>query len=34
MPLHWGKILNNYLARANNLTSNLIDPLSKEPDLM
>ncbi len=32
MPMHWGKILNNDLARVNNLTSNLIDPLSKEPD--
>jgi ferredoxin-nitrate reductase len=32
LPMHWGKILNNDLNRANNLTSNLIDPVSKEPD--
>ncbi|MEJ5350938.1 MAG: molybdopterin-dependent oxidoreductase [Melioribacteraceae bacterium] len=33
LPMHWGKILNSDLCRANNLTSSLIDPLSKEPDL-
>ena len=32
MPMHWGKILNSDLNRANNLTNNLIDPKSKEPD--
>lgn len=32
MPMHWGKILNNDFGRANNLTHNLIDPISKEPD--
>lgn len=32
MPMHWGKILNNDLNRANNLTNNLVDPKSKEPD--
>ncbi|MCF6351813.1 MAG: molybdopterin-dependent oxidoreductase [Cyclobacteriaceae bacterium] len=32
MPMHWGKILNNDFGRVNNLTSNLIDPISKEPD--
>ncbi|MCX2474773.1 molybdopterin-dependent oxidoreductase [Pedobacter sp. MC2016-05] len=32
MPMHWGKILKNDLNRANNVTHNLIDPLSKEPD--
>lgn len=32
LPMHWGKILQNDLNRANNLTSNLVDPLSKEPD--
>lgn len=32
LPMHWGKILNNDLNRANNLTSKLVDPLSKEPD--
>jgi ferredoxin-nitrate reductase len=32
MPMHWGLILGNDLNRVNNLTSNLVDPLSKEPD--
>jgi ferredoxin-nitrate reductase len=32
MPMHWGKILNNDLHRVNNLTNNLLDPLSKQPD--
>ena len=32
LPMHWGKILNNDLNRANNITSTLVDPLSKEPD--
>ncbi|MBY0479905.1 MAG: molybdopterin-dependent oxidoreductase [Chitinophagaceae bacterium] len=32
LPMHWGKILDNDLNRANNLTNKLIDPLSKEPD--
>jgi len=32
LPMHWGKILNNNGVRANNLTSALIDPRSKEPD--
>ncbi|MGZ8542192.1 MAG: FAD-dependent oxidoreductase, partial [Chitinophagaceae bacterium] len=32
LPMHWGKILNSDLNRANNLTSNLVDPTSKEPD--
>ena len=32
MPMHWGKILNSDFGRANNLTNNLIDPISKEPD--
>jgi ferredoxin-nitrate reductase len=32
LPMHWGKILSNDLNRANNLTSNLTDPVSKEPD--
>ena len=30
--MHWGKILNSDLNRANNLTNNLVDPKSKEPD--
>lgn len=32
LPMHWGKILNNDLHRANNLTSPILDPLSKQPD--
>ena len=32
LPMHWGKILNNDFGRANNLTNDLIDPVSKEPD--
>ncbi len=32
LPMHWGKVLNSDFSRANNLTSNLVDPASKEPD--
>ncbi|MES2649159.1 MAG: molybdopterin-dependent oxidoreductase [Bacteroidota bacterium] len=32
LPMHWGKILNNDITRANNLTQNAVDPISKEPD--
>ncbi len=32
LPMHWGKILGQSFARANNLTNNLYDPRSKEPD--
>ena len=32
LPMHWGKIRNSTLGRANNLTSELIDPVSGEPD--
>ncbi len=32
LPMHWGKILNRDLNRANNITNNLLDPISKEPD--
>ncbi|MFH5886057.1 molybdopterin-dependent oxidoreductase [Halalkalibaculum sp. DA3122] len=32
IPMHWGKILKNDFSRANNLTSDRIDPVSKEPD--
>ncbi|HTL08449.1 MAG TPA: molybdopterin-dependent oxidoreductase [Chitinophagaceae bacterium] len=32
MPMHWGKILFSDLHRANNLTSNLVDAISKQPD--
>jgi ferredoxin-nitrate reductase len=33
LPMHWGKNKENDLSRANNVTNNLIDPRSKEPDL-
>lgn len=32
LPMHYGKILNNDLNRANNVTSPLVDEISKEPD--
>ncbi len=32
LPMHWGKILNSDVIRANNLTSTIVDPKSKEPD--
>lgn len=32
IPMHWGKVLNSDLNRVNNLTNNLVDPKSKEPD--
>ncbi|TDE17207.1 nitrate reductase [Dyadobacter psychrotolerans] len=32
LPMHWGKILGSSMGRANNLTSALVDPKSKEPD--
>jgi ferredoxin-nitrate reductase len=32
VPMHWGKILGNDLNRVNNLTSDQVDPISKEPD--
>lgn len=32
LPMHWGKILSSDLNRSNNLTSELVDPVSKEPD--
>lgn len=32
MPMHWGKVLGNDFGRANNLTNNLVDAISKEPD--
>lgn len=32
LPMHWGKILNNDFSRANNMTNDLVDPVSKEPD--
>ncbi len=32
LPMHYGKIFNNDLNRTNNLTSPLVDAVSKEPD--
>jgi len=32
LPMHWSRIKGKTIARANNLTNNLIDPISKEPD--
>lgn len=32
LPMHWGKIMQSNFSRANNLTNNLVDPQSKEPD--
>ena len=32
LPMHWGKVLQSNLNRANNLTNTHIDPISKEPD--
>ena len=32
LPMHWGKILDNDLNRTNNVTNNLVDRVSKEPD--
>ncbi|WP_448699287.1 molybdopterin-dependent oxidoreductase [Mucilaginibacter sp. AW1-3] len=32
LPMHWGKILGNDLNRANNVTNDMVDPVSKEPD--
>ncbi|MBL0744773.1 nitrate reductase [Chryseolinea lacunae] len=32
LPMHWGRNMTNDLARANNVTSSLVDPISKEPD--
>ena len=32
LPMHWGKSMTSDLARANNVTSPRVDPISKEPD--
>lgn len=32
LPMHWGLAFNDDLARTNNLTSTLTDPVSREPD--
>ena len=33
LPMHWGKTLDSIDSRTNNITSKLVDPRSKEPDL-
>jgi ferredoxin-nitrate reductase len=33
LPMHWGKKLGGERGRANNVTSDRVDPVSKEPDL-
>lgn len=32
LPMHWGRVAGSDLNRANNLTNNLVDRISKEPD--
>lgn len=32
LPMHWGKKLGSQLSKANNLTNDLLDPQSKQPD--
>jgi ferredoxin-nitrate reductase len=32
LPMHWGKILGSDLNRVNNVTSDQVDPISKEPN--
>ncbi|UZO80031.1 molybdopterin-dependent oxidoreductase [Aquimarina sp. ERC-38] len=32
LPMHWGKMGGNDFGRANNLTTSIVDPISKEPD--
>lgn len=32
LPMHWGRILGSDLNRANNITNDIVDPISKEPD--
>ncbi|WP_114779309.1 nitrate reductase [Botryobacter ruber] len=32
LPMHWGKILGSDLNRANNVTNDVLDPVSGEPD--
>ena len=32
LPMHWGKIVENDRGRANNITSDRVDPISKQPD--
>jgi ferredoxin-nitrate reductase len=33
LPMHWGRVAGNDLNRSNNVTHNLVDPVSGEPDL-
>ncbi|MDP4253809.1 MAG: molybdopterin-dependent oxidoreductase [Bacteroidota bacterium] len=33
LPMHWGRVAGNDLNRTNNVTNNLVDPISREPDL-
>lgn len=32
LPMHWGRLAGDDLNRTNNLTSDVVDPISKEPD--
>lgn len=32
LPMHWGKVLDIDFGRANNMTNDIVDPISKEPD--
>ena len=32
LPMHWGKVLSGNFVRSNNITNDLVDPKSKEPD--
>ncbi|NQD71881.1 molybdopterin-dependent oxidoreductase [Sphingobacterium shayense] len=32
LPMHWGKLRGSDLLRTNNLTNDLLDPISKQPD--
>lgn len=32
LPMHWGKLMERDFARANNVTNDLIDPVSRQPD--
>ena len=32
LPMHWGRVADSDLNRANNLTNNLVDAISREPD--
>ena len=32
MPMHWGRIMGRSQGRANNITNDIVDPMSKQPD--